>query len=61
SGNLRFAMETDYIDDLSRPGAVLGHLTVPKRTRWLLQEGYLTPEDCIIIHRHNIEMIFGKF
>lgn len=34
-----FLMETDYIDDPERPGAVLGPKTVPRRVRWLLQEG----------------------
>ena len=31
-----FLMETDYMDDLSRPGAVLGPKTVPKRTQALV-------------------------
>jgi TatD-related deoxyribonuclease len=35
-----FLMETDYIDDPDRPGAVLGVKTVPRRVRWLLEEGY---------------------
>ncbi|WP_436923516.1 TatD family hydrolase [Halosimplex amylolyticum] len=35
-----FMMETDYIDDPDRPGAVLGVKTVPRRVRWLLEEGY---------------------
>ena len=34
-----FLMETDYIDDPDRPGAVLGPKTVPRRVRWLLEEG----------------------
>jgi TatD-related deoxyribonuclease len=34
-----FMMETDFIDDPDRPGAVLGVKTVPRRVRWLLQEG----------------------
>ena len=29
-------METDYLDDPSRPGAVLGPKTVPKRTHALV-------------------------
>ena len=32
-------LETDYMDDLKRPGAVLGPKTVPKRTRQLLEAG----------------------
>jgi TatD-related deoxyribonuclease len=35
-----FLMETDYIDDPERPGAVLGPKTVPRRVRWLLQNGH---------------------
>jgi TatD-related deoxyribonuclease len=35
-----FMMETDYIDDPDRPGAVLGPKTVPRRTRWLREEGH---------------------
>jgi len=35
-----FLMETDFIDDPDRPGAVLGPKTVPKRVRWLLNEGH---------------------
>ncbi len=35
-----FLMETDFVDDPDRPGAVLGPKTVPRRTRWLLEEGY---------------------
>ncbi|WP_435144283.1 TatD family hydrolase [Halobaculum sp. P14] len=35
-----FLMETDYVDDPDRPGAVMGPKTVPRRVRWLLEEGY---------------------
>jgi TatD-related deoxyribonuclease len=35
-----FMMETDFLDDPDRPGAVLGPKTVPKRTRWLREQGY---------------------
>jgi len=35
-----FLMETDFIDDPDRPGAVLGPKTVPRRVRWLLQAGH---------------------
>ncbi|SFG43902.1 TatD-related deoxyribonuclease [Halopelagius inordinatus] len=34
-----FLMETDFVDDPDRPGAVLGPKTVPRRVRWLLEEG----------------------
>ena len=35
-----FLMETDFIDDADRPGAVLGPKTVPRRVRWLLEHGH---------------------
>jgi TatD-related deoxyribonuclease len=35
-----FLMETDFLDDPDRPGAVLGPKTVPRRARWLREEGY---------------------
>jgi TatD-related deoxyribonuclease len=34
-----FLMETDFLDDPDRPGAVLGPKTVPRRVDWLLEEG----------------------
>ncbi|PSP85057.1 deoxyribonuclease [Halobacteriales archaeon QS_1_68_17] len=35
-----FLMETDFLDDPDRPGAVLGPKTVPRRVRWLRERGY---------------------
>ncbi len=34
-----FLMETDYLDDPDRPGAVLGPKTVPRRVDWLVERG----------------------
>ena len=39
-GDWPFLVETDFIDDPERPGAVLGPRTVPKRTRWLAEQGH---------------------
>ena len=39
-----FLMETDYLDDPDRPGAVLGPKTVPRRVEWLREQGH---EDAI--------------
>ncbi len=53
----RFMMETDYIDDLKRPGSVLGPKTVPKRTKQLIQEW---GEDVFWkIHKENPEKVYG--
>jgi len=35
-----FLLETDFVDDPDRPGAVMGPKTVPRRTRTLLEEGF---------------------
>ncbi|QLG63012.1 TatD family hydrolase [Halorarum salinum] len=35
-----FLMETDFVDDPEKPGAVMGPKTVPRRVRWLREEGY---------------------
>jgi len=40
-----FMLETDYMDDPRRPGAVLGPKTVPKRTRALIEAG--VPEEVL--------------
>ncbi|MBP2172456.1 TatD family hydrolase [Methanococcus voltae] len=55
----RFLMETDYIDDLKRPGVVLGIKTVPRRTRKLLQNGLMTEEMCYNIHKNNVEKCYN--
>lgn len=50
-----FLMETDYLDDKTRPGAVLGPKTVPRRTKEFLRQGILSKEDAYKIHVDNIE------
>lgn len=45
-----FLMETDYIDDPRRPGAVLGPATVPRKTAKLRSLGLLTDDDIARIH-----------
>ena len=57
--SLRFVMETDYIDDLRRPGAVLGIKTVPRRTRKLLEMGIINEEGVYRIHKENIEKLYN--
>ncbi len=55
----RFMMETDFLDDPNRPGAVLGIKNVPKKTRMLLEEGYITEDDIWTIHKENPEKVYG--
>ncbi|HUL39514.1 MAG TPA: TatD family hydrolase, partial [Methanomassiliicoccales archaeon] len=40
----RFLMETDYLDDMKRPGAVMAITTVPRRTKALLQSGKMSED-----------------
>ncbi len=54
----RFLMETDYIDDPLRPGAVLGPKTVPKKTLYLLQNGIINEEQIYKVHKDNPERIY---
>jgi TatD-related deoxyribonuclease len=52
-----FMLETDFIDDPDRPGAVLGPKTVPRRTRWLLEAGH---EDAVrTVHVETPARVYG--
>jgi TatD-related deoxyribonuclease len=55
----RFLMETDFLDDPRRPGAVLAITTVPKRTKALLQNGVMTEEQAYKIHVDNPRTTYG--
>jgi TatD-related deoxyribonuclease len=55
----RFVMETDFLDEPSRPGAVMNINTVPKRTKALLASGAMTEEQASRIHKENPEKIYG--
>ncbi len=46
----RFTLESDYMDENSRPGAVLGPKSVPRTTFRLLEERAITEEDVYRIH-----------
>jgi len=49
----RFLMETDYIDDLRRPGAVLGPKTVPRLIKNLLAGNIVSEQQVHMIHVEN--------
>jgi TatD-related deoxyribonuclease len=55
----RFTMETDFLDDLKRPGAVLAPATVPKRTKAMLETGIFTEEMVAKIHGEWPRKIYG--
>lgn len=59
SQGTRFMMETDYLDDLRRPGAVMALTTVPKRTKAFLQSGELDIDKILKIHKDWPERLYG--
>ncbi len=54
-----FTMESDYMDEVSRPGAVIGPKSVPRFTLRYLQEGLITEEDAWRIHRDTPARTYG--
>ena len=52
-----FLMETDFVDEPDRPGAVLGPKTVPRRVRWLLEAGH--DEAVERAHVETPERVYG--
>jgi TatD-related deoxyribonuclease len=54
----RFLMETDYIDDPNRPGAVLGPKTVPKITFDLNKKGIINEKQIYKVHKENPEKTY---
>lgn len=54
-----FLMETDYIDDPRRPGAVLGPATVPRKTAKLRANAVLTDDDAAGIHERLPSKTYG--
>lgn len=56
----RFMMETDFLDDPKRPGAVLAIATVPKRTLTFIKQGLMTEEQAYRIHQDNPRETYGQ-
>ena len=52
-------METDYIDDPRRPGAVLGPKTVPRLTKKLLDNGLMSDEQAYTVHKELPEKTYN--
>lgn len=52
----RFMLETDYIDDVDRPGAVLGPKTIPRKTLKLIEQ--YGEEPFWKVHKENPEMVY---
>ena len=56
----RFMMETDFLDDPARPGAVMAITTVPKRTNVFIEKGLMTEEQAWAIHHDNPRSVYGS-
>lgn len=56
---LMFTMESDYMDDTSRPGAVIGPKSVPRYTRKYLEDGLFTEDDVWKIHAETPSEVYG--
>ncbi len=54
-----FTMESDFMDENSRPGAVTGPKSVPRITKKLLESGVITEDDCWRIHGETVEKVYG--
>ena len=55
----RFLLETDYMDALSRPDAVMPPQTVPRNMKRLLAAVAITEEQIFKIHKENPEKVYG--
>ncbi|MBP1928056.1 TatD-related deoxyribonuclease [Methanolinea mesophila] len=54
-----FTMESDYMDENSRPGAVIGPKSVPRATFRLLEQGIIEEEDAFRIHAETPAKVYG--
>jgi TatD-related deoxyribonuclease len=54
-----FTMESDYMDENSRPGAVIGPKSVPRATFRLLESGAIGEEDAYRIHAETPSKVYG--
>ena len=54
-----FTMESDYMDENSRPGAVIGPKSVPRATFRLLETGAIGEEDAYRIHAETPSKVYG--
>ncbi len=55
----RFMLETDFLDDPRRPGAVMALTTVPKRSYGLLNDGSLSEDLLHRVHVHWPKVAYG--
>ncbi|MAW93016.1 MAG: metal-dependent hydrolase [Euryarchaeota archaeon] len=56
-----FMLETDYLDDPKRPGAVMGPKSVPRKTLRALDENILTKKQAYDIHSTIPDKVYRDF
>jgi TatD-related deoxyribonuclease len=54
-----FTMESDFMDENTRPGAVIGPKSVPRYTYQLIRNGLITEDDCFRIHAETVGRVYG--
>tara|TARA_B100001123_G_scaffold240721_1_gene269260 strand:+ start:315 stop:1166 length:852 start_codon:yes stop_codon:yes gene_type:complete len=56
-----FMLETDYLDDPERPGAVMGPKTVPRKTQKALESNVLSRNQVHRIHTELPDLVYREF
>ncbi len=61
SAGSEFMLETDYLDDPKRPGAVMGPKTVPRKTQKALENNVLSEDHIHKIHTELPDSVYREF
>jgi TatD-related deoxyribonuclease len=56
-----FMLETDYLDDPKRPGAVMGPKTVPRKTFKAFEDNILSEKQLHNIHTRVPDLVYRTF
>ena len=59
--NATFMLETDYLDDPNRPGAVMGPKTVPRKSLSALEKGIISENQFFDIHSRLPDEVYRIF
>ena len=59
AGGRECMMESDFMDDNTRPGSVIGPKSVPRFTRRLLESDQVTTEQMWRVHRDTPSRVYG--
>ena len=59
--NFDFMLETDYLDDPQRPGAVMGPKTVPRKTLKAIENNILSEEQIYKVHTSIPDSVYREF